>query len=189
MQFYHLESSAMNTEILMSGSAVKNHSLPRLGKNIKCKSDNFVPLVVPGVSSSSGTSSSSTSIPQDSPSTSSSPVTERRDEPAPKNWRETDPFSTNENKKRNGNRDLDDRLREIFLNGWRNSQTIWTTQKCMHPHTSLRTQIRNAPRKWHQNQGSMVFTLTSQKTEIVKNVCEPKLQGFLAEDALAKQYL
>ena len=37
--------------------------------------------------------------------------------------------------------------------------------------------------------GSTVFVLTSQKTEIAKYACEPKLQGFPAEDALAKQYL
>ena len=32
------------------------------------------------------------------------------------------------------------------------------------------------------------FVLTSQKTEIAKSACEPKRQGFLAEDALAKLY-
>ena len=39
-------------------------------------------------------------------------------------------------------------------------------QNCMHPHTVLRNQIRNFLRKWQQNQGSTVFILTSQKTEI-----------------------
>ena len=46
-------------------------------------------LVVPGLSSSSGTSSSSTSTAQDL--SSSRPVAERRDEPAPGNWSETNP--------------------------------------------------------------------------------------------------
>ena len=47
----------------MSGPAVKSHSTTK----------NLVPLVVPGLPSNSGTSSSSTSQPQDSSRTSSSP--------------------------------------------------------------------------------------------------------------------
>ena len=58
----------------------------------------------------------------------------------------------------------------------------------MHPHTFLRTQIRNVLRKSCQNQGSTVFILIFQKTEIAKSACEPKWQGLLAEDALAKLY-
>ena len=61
--------------------------------------------------------------------------------------------------------------------------------KCQQAHTVLRPQIRNLLRKWYQNQGSTVFILTSQKIEIAKYACEPKRQGLLAEDALAKQYL
>ena len=37
--------------------------------------------------------------------------------------------------------------------------------------------------------GSFVFMFTCQKDEIAKYVREPKLQGLLAENALAKQYL
>ena len=47
------------------------------------------------------------------------------------------------------------------------------------------TQIRNGLQKWHP--GSTVFKLTSRKTEIVKCACEPRWEGLLAEDALAKQ--
>ena len=78
---------------------------------------------------------------------------------------------------------------EIFLNGWRSSQMIQRTQNCLHPHTFLRTEIRNVIRKWYQNRGSMVFILTSQKTGIAKSACEPKWQGLLAEDVLAKLFL
>ena len=114
-------------------SGQKPH-LTKHGKKIICKTYNFVPLVVPGLSSSSGTSSSSTSILEDSSSTSSSPATERSDEPTQGNWRETDPITQNQNKKKNGNRD---------------SKTIQRTQKCLCPHTFLRTQIRNVLRKCH----------------------------------------
>ena len=34
-----------------------------------------------------------------------------------------------------------------------------------------------------------VFNSLPKKTEIAKYACEPKLQGLLAEDAVAKQYL
>ena len=45
---------------------------------------------------------------------------------------------------------------EIFLHGWRSLQIFKRTQNCKHPHTFLRTQIRNVLRKWYQNQGSIV---------------------------------
>ena len=79
---------------------------------------------------------------------------------------------------------------EIFLNGWRRSQMIQRTQHCMHPHTFLRTQIRNVLRKSYrnQNQSSTVFIFTSKQTEIAKSSCEPNWQGLLAENALAKFY-
>ena len=60
---------------------------PRLtkeGKTIICKMDNFVPLVVPGLSTSFGCSSSSTSTLQDLSST--SPAQERSDGLAPGDW-------------------------------------------------------------------------------------------------------
>ena len=77
------------------------------------REDIFMQLVLPGLSSSSDTSSSSTSLPQDSSSTSSSPATERS-EPAPGNWRETNPITQNQNKNSNGNQDSDDRLRDLL---------------------------------------------------------------------------
>ena len=130
-------------------------------KKIVCRTDNFVPLVVPGLSSSSGTSSSSTSPPQDSSSTSSStcPTLERFDEAAPGIWCET------------------------------HSETKTKETRGMAiEHTCLRTQIRNVLRKCHKNEERIVYILTSQKTEIAISACELKLRGLLAEDALAKQY-
>ena len=61
---------------------------------------------------------------------------------------------------------------EIFLNGWSSSQTIWRTQKCLCPHTFLRTQIRNVLRKWYQNQGSTVFFLSSPKVRKLRSLPE-----------------
>ena len=62
--------------------------LTKQGIKILCKTENFVP-VVPGLPSNSCTSSSSTSLPQDSSSTSSSPATERTDDGSPGNWRDS----------------------------------------------------------------------------------------------------
>ena len=65
-----------------------------------------------GLPSNSGTNSSSLS--QDSSSTSSSLATERSDEPAPGNWRESPKTQNrNERTKRDTNRASDDRLRDL----------------------------------------------------------------------------
>ena len=64
-QFHRLASPAQNTDVHTSG---KNGETPRLtnnGKTITCTVDNFVPLVVPGLSSSSSSSSASTPRPKD----------------------------------------------------------------------------------------------------------------------------
>ena len=83
-------------------------------KTIVCKTNNFVPFVVPRLSTNSGSVSSSTSPPQDSSSSSSSPALERRDGMAPRKWCKSTPKTQNKNKKRNGNRDSDDRLRDLL---------------------------------------------------------------------------
>ena len=64
-QFYRLVSFAQNTDVHTSGKTVKLHDWPQNGKTIACIMDNFVPLVVPGLSSSSSSSSASTSRPKD----------------------------------------------------------------------------------------------------------------------------
>ena len=122
-------------------------------------------------------------------SSSSSPVSEGSDKPAPRRWCGSSSEHPNQNKKRDDNRDSDDRSRDLHVDGLRSPQIILRTQNCMHPHTVLRTLIRNVPRKWYQNQGSTVFILTHQKTETAKSACEPKWRGLLAEDALAKLHL
>ena len=66
-------------------SGQKPH-LTKDGKKFLRKTANFVPVVVPGLSSNSGASSSSTSLPQDS-SRSSSPASFRSDEGVSGHWR------------------------------------------------------------------------------------------------------
>ena len=86
--------------------------LTKQGKKCLCKAENFVPIVVPGLSSNSGTSSSSASPPQDSSRASSSPAPERSDEPAPGNWRYS-PKSQNKNKEEGNNQATKSRLRDL----------------------------------------------------------------------------
>ena len=64
----------MKTDILMSGSMVKNHISLKKGIRIQCNTENFVPIVVPCLSSSSSGSSSTSKTPlkQESHSSSSS---------------------------------------------------------------------------------------------------------------------
>ena len=60
---YRSEGFAMNTDTHTNGSKVKNHILIKNGIRIQCNTENFVPIVVPGLSSSSSSSShSSTSM-------------------------------------------------------------------------------------------------------------------------------
>ena len=54
-QFFPRWSSARIMGILTAGPAVKNHISPKKGKRIDCKISNYVPLVVPGLSTSSST--------------------------------------------------------------------------------------------------------------------------------------
>ena len=56
-------SFAKTTDTLMNGSAVE---LSKNGKTIFCRTDNFVPLVVPGLTTNTGSSSSSTTPSQES---------------------------------------------------------------------------------------------------------------------------
>ena len=86
---------------------------PRLikeGKTLVCKTDNFVPLVVPGLSTSSGSNSSSTSTSQDLSTT--SPAQERSDELAPREFCGAPSKTQNKIKKRDDSRDADDRLQD-----------------------------------------------------------------------------
>ena len=78
-EFYRLVSFAQNTDIHMSGTTVKVHDWPKNGKTITCTVDNFVPLVVPGLSSSSSSSSASTYRPNDQSNSSRLEVTSVRE--------------------------------------------------------------------------------------------------------------
>ena len=161
LQSYHLESSAV-------GQRSKSHIRPNKGRRF-CARGNFVPLVVPGLSSNSGTSLSSTSPPQDSSRTSSSPATERSGEPAPGNWRDSP--KTQNKTKRDNNRASRDRLRDLaeWLEEFTEKSRRYRSA-CARAHV-VTNQIRNVLQKWHSRKHSIF--LTSRKIEIARHACEP----------------
>ena len=79
-----------------------------------------------------------------------------------------------------------------FWNGCKNSGKIWWMMKFHYREAltpvllmkSLQSRLQRDVRIWV----STVFTLISRKTEIVRSVNGPKLQGRHAEDAMAKPY-
>ena len=99
--------------ILQWGSAVKSHDWRKMGESIICKTDNFVPLVLPGLSVTSGSSSFSTP-PQDS----SNPVSECSDEHVQEAG-----ANQPQKPKHKIKRGMSKRIRtirwQIFLSGWR----------------------------------------------------------------------
>ena len=98
---------------------------------------------------------------------------EQSDEHAPGNW---GPENQKPNKKKNGSRDSDDRLRD--LPEWMEDFTDHledTETPC--PHTFLRTQIRNVQRKWDQNQGNTVFLSLSKRPKLRSMLDNPKLRS------------
>ena len=76
----------MNTDTLTSGSTVKNPNLIKNGIRIQCNTENFVPIVVPGLSTSS-----SCSFPH---STSMTPLKQEIDHPTSSSSSSTSPTTT-----------------------------------------------------------------------------------------------
>ena len=130
--------------------------LTKQGKNVPCKTENLVPLVVPGLSTDSGLHRYRRTHQVHLQVQQQSEVTIRHQETGAIHWKKQN------NKKRIAieHRQTDC---ETFRNGWRSSH--W-----LHPHTFLMTQIRNGLQKWHP--WSTVLFLTSRKIEIAKSACE-----------------
>ena len=76
----------MKTDILLSGSTVKNHFSLKTGFGLQCNTENFVPIVVPGLSSSSSSSSH--------PSTSMTPSRQESNHPTSSSSSATSPTTT-----------------------------------------------------------------------------------------------
>ena len=76
----------MKTDILTNGSTVKKPHLIKNGVRIQCNTENFVPIVVPGLSASSSSSSHS--------STSMTPSRQENDHPTSSSSSSTSPTTT-----------------------------------------------------------------------------------------------
>ena len=155
---------------------------PRLtqkGKNITCKTDNFVPLVEPGLSSASGSSSSSTSKPQDqsnnsteSESASSNPVKNRRDKPAAGNRMQTvpdKPVAGSRQHDTQDEKDTEDPTQEVpeWLQNF--TANLEDLEKHVPAHSSERENSDSeASTKWltNQNFGNILFILISKRPKL-----------------------
>ena len=166
------------------------------GTRIICKTENFVPIVVPGLSSSSSGSSSTLRTPMkqeshsSSSSSSSSPTVGEirtflqcqclnRLMMDQGNLMKSKPTKTQNQIKRKP------RSRQILRsrNGCKNSGKIWWMMKfhySSHAKKFLQSRLQRDVRIWVNT----VF-----KTEIARSVKGPKLQGPHAQDAMAKPYL
>ena len=76
----------METDILTSGSTVKKPHLIKNGIRVQCNTENFVPIVVPGLSTSSSSSSH--------PSTSMTPSRHESHHPTSSSSSSTSPTTT-----------------------------------------------------------------------------------------------
>ena len=150
-------------------SGQKRH-LTKQGKNILCRTENFVPLDVPGLSSNSGTSLSSTSLPQDSSSTSSSPATERSDDLAPGNWRDSTK-TQNKNKKRDNDGASGNRLRNLLemVRGVHRKSRRYRSARTRTHFSCLRVGTAHKSGIWEVH-----FLVTSRKIKIARSACEPR---------------
>ena len=154
--------------------------LTKDGKTIICKTDNFVPLVVPCLSAIPESSASSASLSQDSlrreaeqaprelvqpaASSSSGSVLERSDVMAPGNW--CDPSTQNKNRKRDDRKNSDDPLADLpeWLEGFKKSLVETKI-------ASIRTQFlgirsRTSYESGNKITGSTILKVTSRKTGI-----------------------
>ena len=144
------------------------------------------------LSTGSTTSTSSILLPQDSVSSTSSPASTRSQNTSSPEWSQL----RESRKIKNTNKDDDASIQHreiccrIFLIGWKNSQrNSWTKRfhlQRTHPQALLASQIQNIRETWYA--ASIVFILTSRRTQVANFAKGPKLQGFLAGNAEAKPY-
>ena len=114
-------NASCSTDIPTSGSAVKKPRLTKEVKTVFCITDTFVPLVVSGLSSNSGSNSSSTLTLQDLSPT--GPAQDRNDGQASGNWSGSH-AKTQKQIKIGMAIEIRTTVCEIFLNGWSCSQII-----------------------------------------------------------------
>ena len=196
-----------------------NCQKPHLIKNgirIICNTENFVPIVVPGLpSSSSGSSSTSrTPMKQESHSSSSSSSSPSSPTVGEIQVREREDATNNDISPVPVSNSVDDgsgQPEEIQANkipkpkkrnprtilrsqsGCKNSRRIWWMMK-FHYREALTPALLMKP-LWSRLQRdvriwvNIMFILISLKTEIARSASGPKLQGLRAEDAKAKPYL
>ena len=167
------------------------------GRRIKCNTENFVPIVVPGLSTSS----------------SAQLHLHLRHQDRRKRWflhclpyqqevrvrvaqyGDTRRMNQQKTKKKQTKsvttRPYGETRCVICQNGWKNSRKITWMKVFQLIGTHLRdllvNHLQSREQKWYR--ASTVFILTSRRTEVATSACEPKIQGLRAEDAIVELYL
>ena len=110
---------------------------------------------------------------------------ERCDDQAPGNWRDS-PKPINKKNKRDNNRDSGDRLRDLLEWSKELTDNLEDTEVPAPAHIS-----HDPDSEWHTKVASKkhFFFLTSCKIEIARSASEPRLQGLLAEDEQEIPYI
>ena len=164
----------------------KNDETPRLSKNeniIICTMDNFVTLVVSGLTSSSSSSSTSTSRVKGQSSSSgeseksSDPVTTRCDQQEYEGSTQTDPEKSTSGNRDSANKDEMDK-----------KDPTQDIPDCLQPFTDnledLETYVSaHSSQRWHKSKAQYLYSL-SQRPKLRRMLWGPKLRGLLAEDAV-----
>ena len=158
----------------------QKHQLSKTWKITPCNAEIFVPVVVPGLS---------TSLPHHS----SGPATQRsNDTHAEASVNRGDPTKTTKQKIKT-RAVIKQRVSDCAI-----SQSERSSQKNLEgtevpdlrdtpANPFSRFRFGTSYQKWYQ--GSTVFVRTCQKTDFARSAREPRIQGLFAGSALAKQYL
>ena len=191
-QFVRVQLLEETPAILSLGKLCKNHGysyewvsgqepqLTKNDKNIICKTDHLVPLVVPGLSVNSGGSSSSTTLPQESlgphahlvsgnraaSSSSSCSVSERSDELA---TRKLGQKSLSDDEK-----DAKDPLADVPFWSENFTDNLKVAELLAPAHSSRDSDFEHPPPKVLSKSRKHSIFCTSRKTEIATYAWEPK---------------
>ena len=157
---FHLENCAKIMGCTYHWTSGLKPHLTKSSKKIDCKKTNYVPFVVPGLSTSSSTSSSpvsSTSSSQDTVISAENPATERSEIMSEESRGNPRVYQQSEL--------LQDVL-ELFQD-FKDNLVDKNVQPHQYSPSSCHEHQWSRKQKWYQARGSMVFFLTSRKTEIV----------------------
>ena len=192
-QFLHLENPAKITGILTSGPVVKNHTSSKNVRKINCDTSNHVPFVVPGLSTSSSTSSSPTSPTSYRRKLWLTRNIQQQSEVRLRVWKHKETCRMDQQKSKTQIKMTTTKNYRVtsckmcqITTGVQARSGRWKCSRTPRRYQffSWMNYLQSREPKWYRV--STAFLLTSRSTEIAILVWEPRLQGLLAENALVQ---